>query len=192
MSSLLDISTDSKMDYFILGSIEMKRSNSVPLFNAYSTLSGVFSRLHIEIFFLVFPGNRFWYFTQMVSKGDQLHEMPKPVFWKLIFEKYCQFVVCWISQGFSWWKLRNSMRPKISNILIDTFLCLNFAFLCSCILLYFVKWQTSLIYVSSLIRVCTVWISQSVRNFGIQNFRIFTINIGILYFYSTCTDLLYS
>ena len=59
MSSLLDISTDSKMDYFILGSIEMKRSNSVPLFNAYSTLSRVFSRLHIEIFFLVFPGNRF-------------------------------------------------------------------------------------------------------------------------------------
>ena len=32
---------------------------------------------------------------QIVSSGDNLHEMSNPVFWEKK-EKYRQFVVCWI------------------------------------------------------------------------------------------------
>ena len=34
------------------------------------------------MFFLFFPENRIWYFMQIVSNGDNLHEMSKPVFWE--------------------------------------------------------------------------------------------------------------
>ena len=34
------------------------------------------------IFFLFFQENRLWYFMQIVSNGDNLHEMSKPFFWK--------------------------------------------------------------------------------------------------------------
>ena len=34
------------------------------------------------IFFLFFPENRIWHFMQIVSIGDNLHEMSNPVFWK--------------------------------------------------------------------------------------------------------------
>ena len=37
------------------------------------------SSRHIGIFFLFFPENRFWHFMQIISSGDNLHEMPKPV-----------------------------------------------------------------------------------------------------------------
>ena len=33
---------------------------------------------------LVFPDNRIWYFMQIVSSGDNLHEMSKPVFMLLL------------------------------------------------------------------------------------------------------------
>ena len=33
-------------------------------------------------YFLFFLGNRFWDFMQIVSTGDNLHEMSHPVFWK--------------------------------------------------------------------------------------------------------------
>ena len=44
------------------------------------TLGKIFSRQHIEIFFLFFFENRFWYFMQTVSNGDSLHEMSNLVF----------------------------------------------------------------------------------------------------------------
>ena len=34
------------------------------------------------IFFLFFPENRIWHFMQIVSLGDNLHEMSYPVFWE--------------------------------------------------------------------------------------------------------------
>ena len=37
--------------------------------------------------FLTFPGNRTGHFMQIVSTGDTLHEMSKPVLWGKI-EKY--------------------------------------------------------------------------------------------------------
>ena len=34
------------------------------------------------MFFLFFPENRIWYFLQIVSNGDNLHEMSNPVSWE--------------------------------------------------------------------------------------------------------------
>ena len=34
------------------------------------------------LFFLLFPENRVWHFMQIVSLGDNLHEMSNPVFWE--------------------------------------------------------------------------------------------------------------
>ena len=44
------------------------------------TLGKIFSRQHTEIFFLFFPENSIWHFMQIVSNGDNLHEMSIPVF----------------------------------------------------------------------------------------------------------------
>ena len=35
----------------------------------------------LMIFFLFFLENRIWHLMQIVSYGDNLHEMSKPVFW---------------------------------------------------------------------------------------------------------------
>ena len=40
-----------------------------------SILGRIFSRGHIEIFFLFFPENRFGHFMHIVSNRDNLHEM---------------------------------------------------------------------------------------------------------------------
>ena len=34
------------------------------------------------LFFLFFPENRIWHYMQIVSLGDNLHEMSNPVFWE--------------------------------------------------------------------------------------------------------------
>ena len=34
------------------------------------------------LFFLFFPENKIWHFMQIVSLGDNLHEMSNPVFWE--------------------------------------------------------------------------------------------------------------
>ena len=36
----------------------------------------------LMIFFLFFPENWIWHFMQIVSFGDNLHEMSNPVFWE--------------------------------------------------------------------------------------------------------------
>ena len=58
------------------------RSHLFFFFLTPSTLGKIFSRQHIEIFFLFFPGNIIEHFMQTVSNGDNLHEMSNPVFWK--------------------------------------------------------------------------------------------------------------
>ena len=40
----------------------------------------IFSRQQIDDIFLFFPVNRIWHFMQIVSWGDNLHEMSNPVF----------------------------------------------------------------------------------------------------------------
>ena len=40
-----------------------------------------FSRWYFEIFVYFFPENWIWHFMQIVSIGDNLHEMLKPTFW---------------------------------------------------------------------------------------------------------------
>ena len=61
-----------------------------------SMLGKNFSRWQFEIF-LFFPEKRLWQFMQMVSWGDHLHGMSKPIFPEKL-EKYHRFVICWISQ----------------------------------------------------------------------------------------------
>ena len=60
-----------------------------------STLGKIFSRWHIEIFFLFFSEDRIWHFIQTILNGDNLREISNPVFWEKL-EKYHQFVVCCI------------------------------------------------------------------------------------------------
>ena len=38
------------------------------------------------IFFLFFPESIFWHFMQIVSSGDNLHEMSKSIFWDKKFK----------------------------------------------------------------------------------------------------------
>ena len=45
-----------------------------------STLGKIFCRQHIEIFYLFLPENRIRHFMQIVSIGDNLHEMSYPFF----------------------------------------------------------------------------------------------------------------
>ena len=52
--------------------------------------------MHIEIFYLFLPENRFSHFMQIVSSGDNLHEMSNPVFW----EKICFF--CLLNKPRGW------------------------------------------------------------------------------------------
>ena len=48
----------------------------------FSHLSKSFGGWYFEIFVIFFPENRIWHFMQIVSTGDNLHEMSDPVFWK--------------------------------------------------------------------------------------------------------------
>ena len=60
-----------------------------------------FSRRHFEIVFLISQENKLWHFMQTVFLANcLLHEISKLIFW----EKYHQFVVCWISpEGVKGW-----------------------------------------------------------------------------------------
>ena len=49
---------------------------------AFTTLWANSADDKLMIFFLFFSENRIWHFTQIVSSGDNLHEMSKPVFWR--------------------------------------------------------------------------------------------------------------
>ena len=51
----------------------------VSLFLSLCMLGKNFSRQHFEIFFLFLPENRIWHFMQIVSYGDNLHEMSNPI-----------------------------------------------------------------------------------------------------------------
>ena len=47
----------------------------------------------LMIFSYFFPENRIWHFMQIVTIGDNLHEMSNPVFWEI--KKIFQNVICW-------------------------------------------------------------------------------------------------
>ena len=69
---------------------EVKRrqdiTSSLPYDEAYfltfTTLWALSADDKLMIFFLFFPVNRIWHFMQIVSWGDNLHEMSNPVFWE--------------------------------------------------------------------------------------------------------------
>ena len=52
------------------------------MFNLYNSLGKCSRRQIGDIFAILFPPkNRIWLFMQIVSNGDDLHEMSNPVFW---------------------------------------------------------------------------------------------------------------
>ena len=60
-----------------------------------SVLGNNFSRQQLGIFFLFFLENRLQHFMQIVSSGDNLHEMSKSIFWEKK-EKILQNAICLI------------------------------------------------------------------------------------------------
>ena len=54
----------------------------------FSTLWANSENHKLMIFSYFFPENWFWHFMQIVSNGDNLHEMSYPVFW----EKYKNYL----------------------------------------------------------------------------------------------------
>ena len=48
----------------------------------FTTLWAFLADGKLMIFFLFFLENRIWHFMQIVSSGDNLHEMSNPVFWE--------------------------------------------------------------------------------------------------------------
>ena len=48
----------------------------------FTTLLAFSADDKMMLFFLFFPENRIWHFMQIVSLGDNLHEMSNPVFWE--------------------------------------------------------------------------------------------------------------
>ena len=63
-----------------------KRQNSLqkrkPGWLTFTTLWAFSADDKMMLFFLFFPENRIWHFMQIVSLGDNLHEMSNPVFWE--------------------------------------------------------------------------------------------------------------
>ena len=52
------------------------------LFGYKSTFTILWANLDDELSFLFFPEDRIWHFMQIVSIGDNLQEILKPVFWE--------------------------------------------------------------------------------------------------------------
>ena len=60
---------------------------------AFTTLWANSADDKLIIILLFSPQNRLWHFMQIISLGDNLHEMSKSIFWK---KKKIQNVVRWI------------------------------------------------------------------------------------------------
>ena len=48
----------------------------------FTTLWAYSTDDRLMTFFILFSGNRFWHFMQILSIGDNVHEMSNPVFWE--------------------------------------------------------------------------------------------------------------
>ena len=53
--------------------------SKIDMFNTYQAM-GRFSRQQIGDVFLIFQENRIWHFMQIVSLGNNLHEVSDPIF----------------------------------------------------------------------------------------------------------------
>ena len=97
-----------------------------------SNLGNIFSGWHIEKKFPIFPENTFWHSTQLFSNGENLHEMPNPVFLETLKkELYYQIIICRMSTESG--KGNRKIVTILSTSLGKTFLlvfCLLFFFFC--------------------------------------------------------------
>ena len=65
----------------------VKSQNQKSLKLTFTTLMANSADSKFVIFFLFFQENRTWHFMQIISNGDNLHEMSNPVFSEK-YEKY--------------------------------------------------------------------------------------------------------
>ena len=76
VQSLLLAASHHLSQYNWNASVQLKKT-----LNLYHSL-GNSADDKLVIFFLCCQENRLWHFMQIVSIGDNLHEMSKPVFWE--------------------------------------------------------------------------------------------------------------
>ena len=72
----------AKNRYFSYFSTKNTLSKGISRKLTFTTLWAFSADDKLMIFFLFFPVNRIWHFMQIVSWGDNLHEMSNPVFWE--------------------------------------------------------------------------------------------------------------
>ena len=83
--------------------------SSIKLSNlTFTTLLANAADYKLVTFFLFFPENRIWHFMQIVSIGDNLHEMLNPVFW----EKYFRM---WSADNFTKYKALRQLIRELSG-----------------------------------------------------------------------------
>ena len=101
-----------------------------------STLGKIFSRWHIEIFFLFFPETGFDMSCKIVFNGDNLHEMSNPVFWKNVINLLSDELVQEVVMVKQWETLTlYHTCPKISTN--------QFYYTCTCWSVWLLdEWQT--------------------------------------------------
>ena len=73
-------STDNLVDIKLY--IQVQVTNAADNTLTFTTLWAFLADDKMMLFFLFFPENRIWHFMQIVSLGDNLHEMSNPVFWE--------------------------------------------------------------------------------------------------------------
>ena len=95
--------------------------NKLALFNHYqftalSANSADHETTNYNIF-LIFPENRIWHCMQIVSTGDNLHEMSNPVFWGKK-KKLFQNVVCWKLNIVRFWVFSSVSILGVNSLLV--------------------------------------------------------------------------
>ena len=69
--------------HYYFNSIQFKVKGRMLSYKAGFTFTTILANSvddKLMMFFLFFPENRIWYFMQIISMGDNLHEMSKTVF----------------------------------------------------------------------------------------------------------------
>ena len=83
-----------------------------------STRGKNFSRQHFEVFFLFFPESKIQHFMQIVSIGDNLHEMSNPVFCGQLKKKKIPSICCLLKYPREWERLNMNKFILIHAVFI--------------------------------------------------------------------------
>ena len=86
-------------------------------FSYYPHSAGKMRRQHLKqhFFIFIFPENRAWHLMQIVSEGDNLHEMSSHVFWRKKSEENCWNDIC----SYSYSAGQRSIRSNLLELQDD-------------------------------------------------------------------------